>query len=293
MKSERPPLPCPGVRFGPDYLQRVDALHTRLAAVREKREGAGSSAVLAPGEDFVGYRPYSPGEDLRRLDWNLLARLDRPYVQVTRRTAGELWAVLVDTSASMGVGPPGKLQRAAECAVAFACLGQRYGAEVRLFVSGANEGDPVQLTLRPRDDPRTLIDFFEQRVAEGRGGLARLVATPRAYREAGRVLAIGDLLDLEPKELLGLMRGGRELGALQLLAPIELEPGEGAVRWWDPEGEAQLELSVDGPLLARYKASLDARLEGWRRVASRHGIRFACRSTGEAFEDLVRDQLRR
>lgn len=293
MRLEPPLLPCPGVRFEADYLQRVDALYTRLVAVREKREGSGSAAVLAPGEDFVGYRPYSPGEDLRRLDWNLLARLDRPYVQVTRRTAGELWAVLLDCSASMGVGPPGKLQRAAECAGALACLGQKYGAEVRLFVSGANERTPLEVTLRPRDDPRGLIGFFEERRAEGRGGLARLVATPRAFSEAGRVFAIGDFLDLEPPGLLGLVRGGRELGALQLLAPIELEPGEGAARWRDPEGDRRLELEVDGPLLARYKTLLDERLEGWRRVASRHGIHFACRSTEEAFEDLVRDQLRR
>lgn len=285
-------LPCPLVHFEDDYLRRVDALHARLAAVRLRREGGGRASIVGPGEDFVGYRPYSPGEDLRRLDWNLLARLDRPYVQVRRRDAEEVWAVLVDTSASMGVGPPGKLQRAAECAGALACLGQRYGAEVRLCASSGDEGPPAQLQLRARDDPRTVLRFLEEQRAEGSGGLARLVASPFMFAEAGRLFAIGDLFDLEPPGLLRLLRGGRSVGALQLLAPIELEPEGGAVEWWDPEGSGRLCLSVDGGALSRYEALLDASLERWRNLTSRHGLSFVCRSTRSPFEGTVRDLLR-
>jgi uncharacterized protein (DUF58 family) len=285
-------LPCPGIHFEEDYLRRVDSLHARLVAVRERREGGGRASILGPGEDFVGYRPYSPGEDLRCLDWNLLARLDRPYVQVRRREAEEVWAVLIDASGSMGVGPPGKLQRAAECAGALACLGRRFGAEVRLVVSGGEEESPATFVLRSRDDPRSALRFLESFSAEGRGGLSRLVAAPFVFAEAGRIFAIGDLLDLEPPALLRLNRAGRGIAALQWLAPIELHPGIGAVEWLDPEGPERCRMQVDGAALARYEALLDLRLERWRELTSRHGIAFGCRSTETPFETAVRDLLR-
>lgn len=288
-----PALPCPQVRFEEDYLRRVDALHARLAAATQRREGGGRAAIVGPGEDFVGYRPYSPGEDLRRLDWNLLARLDRPYVQVRRRDAEEVWAILVDTSGSMGVGPPGKLQRAAECAGALASLGQRAGAEVRLFACDGEGAPPAALVLRARDDPRAALRFLEERRAAGRGGLAKLLEGSFTFAEAGRLFAIGDLLDLEPPALLSLLRGGRRVGAVQLLAPVELEPELGAVEWWDPEERgAPLRLAVDGEVQGRYETALEAYLERWRELSARHAILFACRSTRVPFEETVRDLLR-
>src|SRR5262249_34167570 len=111
MRARPPvPLPSPGGRFAPDLLARVGRLGARLASLRERREGAGRARLFGAGEEFVGHRPYQTGEDLRALDWNLLARLGRPFVRVAAREASEHWAVCLDTSASMGVGVPGKLQ---------------------------------------------------------------------------------------------------------------------------------------------------------------------------------------
>ncbi|MDA1265673.1 MAG: DUF58 domain-containing protein, partial [Planctomycetota bacterium] len=133
--SSDPRRPYPAVALGGDYLRRVEQLTLRLAATKERREGAGSAAVVGAGEEFVGYRPYRDGEDLRGLAWDLLARLDRPYVRVTRREAAERWSVLLDTSASMAVGPPGKLQVAAEVVGALASLALRGGAAVEVAAS--------------------------------------------------------------------------------------------------------------------------------------------------------------
>lgn len=280
-------LPTPGVAFSDDFLRRVEALLLRLSAARELREGAGSASLLGHGEEFSGYRPYRPGEDLRQLDWSLFARLDRPFVRVTRREAGETWAVLLDASASMGVGPPGKLQRAAECALALSSLGLRFGARVRLLISG--EAAARELNLRTREDVGSAHQLLAELQAAGTEGLAQLLRGTRRLTDCGRVFLLGDLFDVEARVLTDLRRGSRQVFAMQLLAPQELAPELGARRWWDPESEQELELDVDGRLLAAYEARLEAELEAWRDAAVRHGMRYTCRATTVAFEDLVRE----
>ena len=73
-------LPCPGVRFEPGFGRRLEALASRLALARERREGGGVPSLLGGGAEFVGYRPYARGDDLRALDWDLWARSRRPQL---------------------------------------------------------------------------------------------------------------------------------------------------------------------------------------------------------------------
>ena len=216
-KTDARALPCPDVEVDAEYLQRARSLAARLEAGGELREEGGRGATLLGGEEFVGHRPYRAGEDLRRLDWSLLARLGQPFVKVTRREAGEEWVVLVDASASMGVGPPGKLQRAAEVAGALAVLGAGQGARVRLLASSGSE-----LFLTRGRAGAELLTFLNSLRAEGALGMRSLVEQAGRFRAAARVFLVGDLLDLEPGEALGLVRRGRSLAAIELFENDEL-----------------------------------------------------------------------
>ncbi len=289
MRGVQPRLPAARVRFEPSYPRRVAALQLRLAAARQSREGSGFGAAPGSGEDLVGFRPYGPGEDLRQLDWNLLARLDRPFVRVTRREAGERWVVVIDGSASMGVGPPGKLQRAAECAGALVALAARLRAELELFVSGGVDERPRRFPVRAREGHAGAFAFLEEQVAAGPHGLASALRNGRVFADAARVFLIGDLGGLEPRDVLGLRRGSREVRLLQLLAPAELEPELGAREWWDPETAERLRLDVDEARRELYLQALEDRLELWRALAARHRLGFTARSTAEPFEALVEE----
>ena len=281
------------VELGDGFVSRLGALRLRVEGTRRAREGAGRGSLLGAGEDLVGFRPYRPGEDLRQLDWNLLARHDRPFVRVTRREAGEHWAVLLDASASMGVGAPLKLQVAAECAAALVALGQARGATVELLVSGREEALDEEVVVPPRGGLEGVMALLEGRRAEGRGRLGALLATRRLRSLATRVLVIGDLADLDPGEVLGIRRGGRELRLCQVLAPEELDPFVGGVELLDPEGGERLGLEVDERRRSAYLRELERSLEGWRELAGRHGFRHVVRCSAEPFEVLVEELLRR
>ena len=277
------PLPSPAVSFGPDVLDRLGRLAVRVSSQRG-REGAGSARLMGVGAEFVGYRPYRPGADLRQLDWNLYARLRRPFVRTTRREASEHWCVLLDTSASMGVGVPGKLQCAAELAVALAVIGSRGGAVVDLLPS---EG-AAAVRVRRRAGLGGWIRQVERLRAAGERGLAALLERPRALRSAGRVFLVGDFLDLEPQRVLGLQRRGRELACAQVLAPDELAPRErGAVRWMDAETGAALWCAVDRRVRADYEAALSEDLERLGAVCARHRIGYGCWASTTPFETMA------
>lgn len=286
--SEDLRVPFPGVAFAGDYVRRLERLTVRLASARERREGRGSAALAGAGEEFVGYRPYRPGEDLRDLAWDLLARLDRPYVRVTRRESAERWAILLDTSGSMGVGPPGKLQVAAEVAGALACIGLRSGASVELR---ASDGAPPLVARRPTDLGAAL-GFLAERRAGGAAGLEALLGSARPAAECGRVVLIGDLLDLAPHRVTGLRGPGRELYCLQVLAPLELAPPrDTAVEWLDPEGEGRASRQLDAAALEAYERALEARLGAWDELAARHGFTHRVHPSARPFEDAVRALL--
>ncbi|MFT4541028.1 MAG: hypothetical protein ACI841_003220 [Planctomycetota bacterium] len=297
--SPKPELQAPTVRFGPDFGLRLEKLVLRMSAASERREGIGSASMSGGGEEFVAFRPYRPGEDLRGLDWNLYARLDRPYVKVTRREAAQVWAVLVDTSASMGVGPPGKLQAAAELAVGVAAVGLRQGARVQVAFTGRSvrEGarsQALHLTVRSLRDLHVLKATFEQQIASGESGIGHYLANSRPVRDAGRLIVIGDLLDLEPKRMLSLARPGLELALGRVLAPLELSPRAGSsVEWVDPESGERKRMLLDSQQLNRYERALETELEAWSHLAGRHGWRYCCFSSETPFEDMVRGLLER
>jgi len=280
-------LPSPRVRFGPDYLRRVGGLVGRLAGVTERREGRGHSALYGSGEEFVGYRPYREGESLAALDWNLLARLDQPFVRVSKREASESWAILLDTSASMGVGTPGKLQCAAEVAAGLCAVGLRGSATITLWSSSDTERMQVDRT----HGVSSAMQWLESKQAQGEAGLEALLAKAR-LAGAGRVFLIGDFFDVDPASIARIQRRGRELVFLRILSEDELVPAQReAVEWIDPESGESRRMRVDRQAQADYELELSHNLEAWRAFASRHRISSGCWSSRVPFEDIVNSAL--
>ena len=281
------------VQFAPDFAKRLESFLPRLSAARDKREGAGTTKLASGGEEFVGFRPYQPGEDLRQLDWNLLARLDRPFVRTMRREASEQWSILVDGSGSMAVGAPGKFQRAAELAAALASLGLRRGARVVLRVSGAREGAREFVADR-RSALGALLSFLEGQRAEGAGSFEALLSAGHSRRGMGRVFCLSDFIGIEPKTLLSLSSRGRELCAIQLLAPSELHPREDrAVEWADPETGERLRLLVDATARQEYEQRLEEWLSMWRGACAKHRALHGVWDSRSEFEEVLTELFAR
>src|SRR5271154_4532725 len=105
MKSEPSSLPAsqPSSRFL--NLRALAALSHLRFATRHRIEGSYSgrhhSRQRGGVAEFIDYREYAPGEDLRRIDWKVLGRTDRPYVRLYQDETNLLCTMLVDASGSM------------------------------------------------------------------------------------------------------------------------------------------------------------------------------------------------
>jgi uncharacterized protein (DUF58 family) len=84
-------------------LESLDAL---VAGLVGQREGPGRSA----GFEFADYRRYTPGDDVRRIDWNVYERLHELHVRTAPQEASVWLSVLLDASRSMDSGEPNKLR---------------------------------------------------------------------------------------------------------------------------------------------------------------------------------------
>jgi len=279
------------VHFEEGWVRRLERFTLGLEASALRREGGGGAAKSGAGEEWVGYRPYRPGDDPRRLDWDLMARLEQSFVRVTRRETSEHWWIALDASASMGLGAPGKFQAAAERASALVALGLGRGARVDLLAYGGDGARRVQLGRR--GDLGRALAFLGGLECGGRQGLASELGRG-AWREAGRLFVLSDLFGEEPGRLSALRRGGRELYCQRVLAKHELTPATGeGVRWRCPETAEELELALDPKRVQAYDRLVSAELERWRSAASAHGWRHAVATSEVPFERAVADLLGR
>ncbi len=278
------------MHFDEGWLRRLERFTLGLEASALRREGGRGAGRSGSGEEWVGYQPYRPGDDPRRLDWDLMARLEQSFVRVTRRETSEHWWVAVDASGSMGLGRPGKLQAAAERASALAALGLRRGARVDLLAYGA-EARRAELG-RPGDLGRAL-EFLGNLRAGGRAGLGAEL-NRGAWRSAGRLFVLTDGFSCEPAELSSMRRGGREVYCQRVLARHELTPtAQEGVRWVCPETGDELELGLSAARVQRYDRLISEEMERWRRAASAHGWRHAVAASDVPFEVAVADLLGR
>lgn len=117
------------------------ALAAELVATGPDRPGV-STRGAGTGQVLAGHRPYRPGDDLRRLDPLATARGDRPIVRTTHREREERVHLVLDHSASMGLGGPARWDRARELVLLLAALGLAGLGRVTVSLAGAHGRTP-------------------------------------------------------------------------------------------------------------------------------------------------------
>lgn len=269
--------PSSGALLEPALLARLERLQLttrrRLAGLYP---GEHRSTRRGTSVDFADYRQYHPGDDFRRIDYNLYARLDVLAIKLFEAEDEARLRLLVDTSGSMGVG--GKIEAASRVAAAlgFVALTRR---------------DPVTLHTFPLDRPAprfvgraaipALFDHLGRLEARGEtrfaAAAAHLLAQPGP---PGLTVVVSDLLTLEWDQGIGRLpaRGGDVL-VVHVLAPHDLDPERnpdlaGDVELVDREDGRRLAVSLSPEMAAKYREGAEA----WTAdVAAR------CRRAGAAY----------
>lgn len=255
------------------FLATVDGL------VRRARAGSDAGARAAGGAGgpflFRGHREYRPGDDLRRLDWGVLGRLDRAVVREHEEEREDRTEVVLDGSASLG--PFGGWPAAARAAAVAAAVGLAGGeARVRLAVlRGASPG-----FLPEADGPAGLRDLLAGLSSERPAGTLDLAAAlpALAVRLSGRsrLVLVSDLLSDAPPETLFRVAGrGRSGALLHLRVPEGAAPPPGA-HWLarDVETGRVREVRFTPEVAARVAARAQAHADRWAHAAREVGLAY-------------------
>ena len=190
--------------LSPDILSRLkDYPLLARTAVEGFLTGTHRSVCRGAGCEFVQYRPYISGDDLRFLDWRLLARQNRSQVKVFQEETQMRCAILVDASASMAYrghrAPCTKFRYAAMVAACFAYLAQRQGDKVGLFTYA----DSLMTGARSTSSLGTLdrlLAILDNVTPQGHAD--HFLAASKAsefLRQRGLLVLISDFYDLEPQ----------------------------------------------------------------------------------------------
>src|SRR5438270_12496037 len=102
-------------------LEQLELVSRKLFLGRMK--GERRSPRKGQSSEFADFRPYAVGDDLRFLDWNLFARLDRLFLRLFLEEEDLHISLLLDTSLSMDFGSPTKLHYAKQVAAALGFIG--------------------------------------------------------------------------------------------------------------------------------------------------------------------------
>ncbi len=261
------------------------------------RTGLHRSPFHGYSAEFSQYRHYRPGDDLKYVDWKLLARTDRLYTRQYRETTDLVAQVIVDASGSMGFtggAAPSKLAVAAMAAGALALLLSRQGDAVGLEAHGTAAAIP------PRTGPmhlRRILAALARLHAGGRGDAAGAVR--RAADSLGRpglLLVLGDFYDEEAR-LLGELRRARRIGhdvaVLQILSDAELAfPFRGDAEFVDLETGARVHAHASD-VGAGYRDGVSAFVERLRGGLHRDGIDHALIVTSAPLDEALRSLLLR
>jgi uncharacterized protein (DUF58 family) len=232
-----------------------------------------ASKRVGAGLEFADHRDYAAGDDLRYIDWNLYGRLDRLALRLFQEEEDLLVEVLVDASASMGVGSPPKLDLALQIGAALAYVGLANLDRVALSPLGDDDA-PVLPPARGKGAILPILRFLGGVRASGRTGLAagvRAFLGRRRRRRRGLAIVISDFYDpAGHRAALDLLRHHRlEVVAIQVSAPQELAPDvRGDVELRDIETGETRELTISPSVIAAYRQrhqTLLRELEGYCR----------------------------
>ncbi len=281
-----------------DFLRRLDRL--RLASNEPARghlKGLHRANRTGSGMEFADYRPYSPGDDLKSVDWHAYLRIERLFVKLFVEEADLPIYIFLDTSASMGVGSPSKFEFGRKIAAALAHIGFVNMDRVSLI---AVAGGIVQERsgLRGKNQSWPAFEFLQGLECGGttsfEAAFKRYFAVPRAQ---GLIVVISDFLDpagFEPG--LRVLRNLRQdVLALQLLSPDDFDPAgvDDEVVLVDAEDKAESRHRITPALLTAHRQALDAHCAAIGAYCARNGWGHARAMTDASVEALVLHALRK
>jgi len=266
-----PSIDWPAVRAA---AARLAVPRTLLRGRAGERLGSGTGSSL----EFQDYRSYSPGDDLRHVDWAAYARSEMLAIRLYREEVAPRVDLVLDVSRSMAV-TDGKLRAYGELAALVACACASTAADSRVITAPGSDPPPLR---RPEDVERWLACE----------SLVSALESPHLpLRRRSLRIVVSDFLFPHDADALvaRLARDGASLALVQLTLGEEAEPdAAGGLRLVDAEDRGAIDMVVDEAAVRDYRARFGRLRLALSHAARRSGARFVHLVAGPPVRDVAR-----
>lgn len=281
----------------PDVVAAIDDLELAARLVVEgMRAGPHRSPFHGFSTEFDQHRPYRAGDDIKHLDWKLLARTDRLYTRQFRETTNAAVMLVLDASASMAFPERGvskfRCAQILTAALAYLIIEQGDAAGLTAMSDGA-------LTYLParggRTHLRALLAQLDRLEPKGRWHPASVIGRSAGLlRRRGVLVVLSDFYDEEEdtrRAMRRVARQGHDVAMLQIISADEAGfPYRGAIQFTDMELGDRRVVSA-GAVEREYRERMAAFLERSRRLAHRDDVDYALLKTDVPPDAALRQYL--
>ena len=277
------------------FLKQLERLKiVSRKSTRNPRRGEYRSWQSGEGFEFLDFRKYHLGDDLRYVDWSVYGRLDKLFIKLFHAEKGQTAHILLDISRSMGSGTPSKDITAKKIAAAlsYICLSNLDKTGLTAF---NDKIVAVKAPARGKKQYPEVLKFFLSLNPSDQTNLNDCLAEYASIcRNPGIAVIISDFLDPKGYEdgLNALAYRDFDINLIQVMSHEEL--------FWSKTGNLMLHevetgekkvTFVDKHLLALYQNKVNAFISKIKRYCSHCGINYFLCDTGIPFEDLLTDYL--
>lgn len=247
-------------------------------------------------QEFAEYRAYSPGDDLRHVDWNVYARTERAYLKRYRGETNCQLTMLLDTSASMGYTSHGvtKLDYSRFLAASIAYMANHQRDAAGLIVFHEDVENYIPPSTRQGQFHRLINGIDKAELGKRTDFTKPLIHFQQFLRRRGLVLIISDFWndpEVIVKAVAPLRFHGNEVVLFHILDPQEIQPKlKDAVLLVDMETQDALEVSPDY-VKHEYRQKIDGHIESLRSKSKSNGIDYFLLPTDRPLDDALREYL--
>ncbi|MHC4984129.1 MAG: DUF58 domain-containing protein [Planctomycetota bacterium] len=256
----------------PDVIQKVKRLDLKARFIVEGFiSGLHGSPYQGFSVEFAEHRKYTPGDDIRQMDWNVYAKTDRFYIKKFRAETNLEAYLLVDCSASMGFATGGRMTKMDYSICLAAALGYMM-IHHQDSVGLVTFDEEIRTFLPPRMKRSHLTNIIGTLARTGPGGRTRLAEALHTVAEKvpkrGLMILLSDLLAPQDEVIDALHHirfRGHDLIIFQVLDHSELNfDFDGQVRFEDPETRRRVQANPQA-IRAAYLEEIRKFIEAYKR----------------------------
>ncbi|MDP5273123.1 DUF58 domain-containing protein [Chengkuizengella axinellae] len=261
--------------------------------VRGKMQGKRRAEQMGSSLDFADYRLYSPGDDVRQLDWNAYGRTGKPFIKLFLDEQELQVNLYIDCSKSMDFDNKFLYARQLAASIGYIALAGYDRVSTHFFSDQVNASLPP---IRGKGSFHRFLQFISKEIPRNKGDISKAILNPGAIpKKPGVTWIFSDFLyETGIEETISyLSAAGQQVVVVQILSPIEIKPNlSGDLQLIDSESHLGKEVAMSAKVLKMYEKELNSYTESLKKYCFDHLTDYFLVNTEKTISETVFQSFR-